>query len=71
MINKEKPPRLTVYLPDPAKSELEQMANRTGLSQSQLVVMATLGLLASYKANGNGIFTELFKMVSKKEEDIL
>ncbi|MFG1735333.1 CopG family transcriptional regulator [Paenibacillus sp. 843] len=71
MSSKEKPPRLTVYLPDLAKSELEQMANQTGLSQSQLVVMATLGLLANYKARGNGIFTELLKMEPKKEEGIL
>ncbi|MFB4321603.1 hypothetical protein RB298_04595 [Priestia sp. BR_2] len=71
MISKEKPPRLTVYLPDLAKSELEHMSNQTGLSQSQLVVMATLGLLANYKAKGNGIFTELLRIEQKKAEDIL
>ncbi|KOP64851.1 hypothetical protein AMS62_06020 [Bacillus sp. FJAT-18019] len=71
MISNEKSPRLTVYLPDVAKSELQQMANQTGLSQSQLVVMATLGLLANYRVKGNAIFTELLRIEQKKAEDIL
>ncbi|ASA22507.1 hypothetical protein [Paenibacillus donghaensis] len=56
---KEKPPRLTVYLPDTEKKELEKMSKNTGFSQTQLVVMATHSLLANYKAKGNIIFTEL------------
>jgi hypothetical protein len=61
---KEKTPRLTVYLPDPSKSELAQMAKNTGLSQTQLVVMATHSLLANYRAKGDAIFTGLLSIGS-------
>ncbi|WP_239623998.1 methyltransferase domain-containing protein [Paenibacillus sp. H1-7] len=55
----DKSKRLSVYLPEKAKTELEQMAADTGLSMTQLVVMATHGLLANYKTAGNAIFSEL------------
>ncbi|WP_025693309.1 hypothetical protein [Paenibacillus zanthoxyli] len=59
MESKERPSRLTVYLPVTARIDLFQIAQDTGLSQSQLVVMATHSLLANYKAKGNAIFAEL------------
>ncbi|MEX3620735.1 hypothetical protein [Paenibacillus glucanolyticus] len=64
MLEKEKTPRLTVYLPDPSKSELAQMAKNTGLSQTQLVVMATHSLLANYRAKGDAIFSGLLSIGS-------
>lgn len=56
---KEKPPRLTVYLPEKTRADLLQMAQYTGMSQSQLVVMATHSLLANYKSKGSAIFAGL------------
>lgn len=43
----DKTKRLSVYLPEKVKSDLEQMAEETGLSMTQLIVMATHGLLAN------------------------
>jgi hypothetical protein len=40
MESKEKPSRLTVYLPEKARTDLLKIAQETGLSQSQLVVLA-------------------------------
>ncbi|MEF3303795.1 class I SAM-dependent methyltransferase [Paenibacillus sp. GYB003] len=51
--------RLTVYLPDRVKSDLSAMAEQTGLSMTQLIVMATHGMLAHYKAAGGAIFAGL------------
>lgn len=65
---KEKTPRLTVYLPETAKQELTQMAENTGLSQTQLVVMATRSLIANYKKKGNEIFAELIGIGSKSSK---
>lgn len=55
----DKTKRLSVYLPEKVKSELEQMADATGLSMTQLIVMATQGLLANYAAQGGAIFADL------------
>lgn len=57
--DKEKTPRLTVYLPVNVKKQLLQMAKETGLSQTQLVVMATHGLLAQYSEHGQSIFSNI------------
>ena len=35
------------------------MADETGLSMTQLIVMATHGLLANYSAQGGAIFADL------------
>lgn len=51
--------RLSVYLPEKVKSDLERMAEETGLSMTQLIVMATHGLLANYSAQGGAIFADL------------
>lgn len=56
---KDKTPRLTVYLPDSVKIQLVRMAAETGLSQTQLVVMATHGLLAHYNKHGQALFMNL------------
>lgn len=56
---KEKPSRLTVYLPEKSRTDLLEIAQETGLSQSQLVVLATHSLIANHKAKGNAIFSEL------------
>ncbi|NOU77124.1 methyltransferase domain-containing protein [Paenibacillus sp. LMG 31458] len=55
----DKTKRLSVYLPEKVKSDLEQMADETGLSMTQLIVMATHGLLANYSAQGGAIFADL------------
>ncbi|GAA4838293.1 hypothetical protein GCM10023310_15040 [Paenibacillus vulneris] len=62
----DKTKRLSVYLPDKVKSELEAMANDTGLSMTQLIVMATHGLLSNYKSYGGSIFGDL--VASKRNE---
>ncbi|WP_342437972.1 hypothetical protein NSS79_01255 [Paenibacillus sp. FSL L8-0436] len=59
MESKVKPSRLTVYLPEKSRIDLHEIAQETGLSQSQLVVLATHSLIANHKANGNAIFSEL------------
>jgi SAM-dependent methyltransferase len=55
----DKTKRLSVYLPDKVKRDLELMAAETGLSMTQLIVMATHGLLANYKAQGGAMFAGL------------
>lgn len=65
MESKEKPSRLTVYLPETARTELLRISEDTGLSQSQLVVLATHSLIANHKAKGNAIFSELLGIGSK------
>lgn len=61
-------PRLTVYFPKAIKDQLTRMAEETGLSQSQLVVMATHGLLAQYRKNGQDIFMNLITPANKSEQ---
>lgn len=55
----DKTKRLSVYLPDKAKRDLERMSNETGLSMTQLIVMATHGLLANYGSRGGAVFADL------------
>lgn len=64
MESKEKPSRLTVYLPELARTDLLRISQDTGLSQSQLVVLATHSLIANHKAKGNAIFSELLGISS-------
>ncbi|MFB5268608.1 hypothetical protein ACE41H_17745 [Paenibacillus enshidis] len=65
MESKEKPSRLTVYLPEKPRAELLKIAQDTGISQSQLVVMATLSLIANYREKGHAIFSELLGVSSQ------
>jgi len=51
--------RMPITLTNHTKSELERMAEETGISQNQLVVMAVHSLLANYKAKGTFIFADL------------
>ncbi|MFC5450448.1 methyltransferase domain-containing protein [Paenibacillus aestuarii] len=55
----DKTKRLSVYLPEKVKAGLELMADETGLSMTQLIVMATHSLLANYEARGGSIFADL------------
>lgn len=59
MEKKDKPTRLTVYLPENARTDLLRISKETGLSQSQLVVLATHSLIANHKEIGNAIFSDL------------
>ncbi|MEK3881013.1 ribbon-helix-helix domain-containing protein [Paenibacillus sp. FSL M7-0420] len=58
MVEKDKT-RLTVYFPPSTKEDLKDMAEQTGLSQTQLVVIATHSLIENYKMEGNAIFKNL------------
>ncbi|MBW4084195.1 hypothetical protein [Paenibacillus sp. S150] len=60
MADKDKS-RLPVYFPPKMKEELREMSEQTGLSQTQLVVMATHSLIENYKLHGGGIFIQLIK----------
>ncbi|MGG3585937.1 hypothetical protein CN395_26155 [Priestia megaterium] len=51
--------KMPVSLPESVKQDLEQMSAEVGLSQNQLMVMATQSLLANYKAKGSFIFADL------------
>lgn len=65
MMADNKPPRLTVYLPEQIKIDLQRMAKETGISQTQLVVMATHALLANYEAKSKTLFAELLNLNGK------
>ncbi|UUZ81641.1 methyltransferase domain-containing protein [Paenibacillus sp. P26] len=58
-MTEDKTKRLTVYLPDRVKSDLSRMAEQTGLSMTQLIVMATHSLLANYQERGSAVFAGL------------
>jgi hypothetical protein len=51
--------RLPVTFPSTVKDLLEKMSTETGLSQGQLVVLATQSLLANYQSKGSFIFADL------------
>lgn len=61
MAEKDKPSRLPVYFPPKVKEDLLEMSEKTGLSQTQLVVLATHALIENYKACGTAIFADLLK----------
>ncbi|WP_231506489.1 class I SAM-dependent methyltransferase [Paenibacillus sp. UNC451MF] len=65
----DKTKRLSVYLPEKVKIDLEAMANDTGLSMTQLIVIATHGLLSNYKSHGGQIFADL--VATTKRSDTL
>lgn len=65
MMTDNKPPRLTVYFPEQIKIDLQRMAKETGISQTQLVVMATHGLLANYETKSKAVFAELLNLNGK------
>ncbi|MBU5442418.1 MULTISPECIES: hypothetical protein [Paenibacillaceae] len=69
MSSEDKTPRLTVYFPESVKFQLQQMAKETGFSQTQLVVLATHGLLANYRINGSAIFAELLNVKSNTKNE--
>lgn len=52
-------PVLNVNLTEEAKGKLKTMAEETGLSQANLVRLATLSLLENYEAKGSFIFADL------------
>lgn len=62
----EKTKRLQLYLPVSVKEDLEDMADKTGLSQNQLAVLALQGLLANYNLNGTNIFASLLDVGKEK-----
>ncbi|NOU93317.1 methyltransferase domain-containing protein [Paenibacillus sp. LMG 31456] len=64
-MTENKTKRLSVYLPDKVKSDLELMAAETGLSMTQVIVMATHSLLANYKSQGTAIFASLLDSKQK------
>lgn len=61
MLERDKPSRLPVYFPPKVKEELLEMSEKTGLSQTQLVVLATHSLIENYKAYGSALFVDLLK----------
>ncbi|MFD0675668.1 MULTISPECIES: class I SAM-dependent methyltransferase [unclassified Paenibacillus] len=69
-MTEDKTKRLSVYLPDKVKSDLEHMAAETGLSMTQVIVMATHSLLANYKSQGSAIFSSLLD-TKQKESTLL
>lgn len=67
--------KMLVYFPENTKEELEKMADELGLSQSQLIVMATTSMLANYRMRGSLIFADLLnpehKQYPVQEEKLL
>ncbi|MEB8615823.1 ribbon-helix-helix domain-containing protein [Bacillus cereus] len=51
--------RLQLYLPDDLKSGIVEMAEKTGLSQNQLAIMALYSLVANWQEKGSFIFADL------------
>lgn len=52
-------PVINVNLTDEAKKKLVTMADETGLSQANLIRLATLSLLENYDSKGSFIFADL------------
>ncbi|MFD0694004.1 methyltransferase domain-containing protein [Paenibacillus sp. GCM10027628] len=69
-MTEDKTKRLSVYLPEKVKADLERMAEETGLSMTQLIVMATHGLLANYGAVGGSIFADLLSAKQRIGQDM-
>lgn len=51
--------RLQLYIPDDLKREVEEMAEKTGLSQNNLALLALYSLVANWQAKGSFIFADL------------
>jgi hypothetical protein len=58
--------KFQIYLPPNVKDDLERMAEETGLSQNQLIVLATQSLLVNYERKGSFIFADLLNPDHKK-----
>lgn len=65
MTTPKKKPTL-IHYPDNVKEELEKMSKETGISQTQLVVLATVSMLANYRMSGSLIFADLLNPDHKK-----
>lgn len=52
-------PVINVNLTEEAKEKLVAMAEETGLSQANLIRLATLSLLENYDSKGSFIFADL------------
>lgn len=61
MAERDKSSRLPVYFPPKVKEKLIEMSEKTGISQTQLVVLATHSLIENYRAYGSAIFVDLIK----------
>jgi hypothetical protein len=57
---------LGVDLPPEKKTELEQMAEETGMTQTALIKLATISLLENYKTKGSFIFVDLLNPEHKE-----
>ncbi len=63
---KDKAKKLLIPIPDAYKELLEKMSNETGVSQTQLVALATISMLANYENKGAFIFADLLNPEHKK-----
>lgn len=57
---------LGVDLPPAKKTELERMADETGMTQTALVKLATISLLENYKTKGSFVFVDLLNPEHKE-----
>lgn len=57
---------LGVDLPPEKKTELERMAEETGMTQTALIKLATISLLENYKTKGSFIFVDLLNPEHKE-----
>lgn len=55
----EKAPKFPVTITTKTKDRLLKMADETGLTQTQIVNMAILSVLANYDTKGSFIFADL------------
>lgn len=58
---------MIVNIPTDAKAKLEKMSEETGLSQTQIVVMAIHSVLANYEIKGSFIFADLLNPEHKQK----
>lgn len=58
--------KLTIPFPAEHKHDLERMSSETGLSQTQLIILATISMLANYEHKGSFVFADLLNPEHKK-----
>lgn len=58
--------RLPVTFPNSLKKQLEQISKEVGISQGQLVVLATHSFVANYMEKGTFIFADLLNPEHRK-----
>lgn len=58
---------LTINFMEPVKRDLEEMASETGMSQAQLINLATISMLENYKVKGSFIFVDLLNPEHKQK----